>query len=249
MKDIGVEVYKDVLGPAVSEVGVVVGRSVKALLAPIRGLLWGWDRIEEYVENELQKRLEKIPEKQIKSPDPEIAVPLLESLTYTAQNKTLRELYIALLANAMDRRREGIVHPSYVEIIKKMSRIDAVVFEYLANIGGNIMVVNPRVTLSGTSKYLATGLPEWYLGCTIEEYDEFAISASLVRLSKFGIIELMYDRKISGANYEALKHTPFLKKMLSGHNAVRPQALLEIESTESAVFVNEYGRQFRDACK
>lgn len=109
MKDIGVEVYKDTFNPAVSEVGAVAGRSVKALLAPIHGLLWGWDRIEEYVENELQERLEKIPEKQIKTPDPEIAVPLLESLTYTAQNKTLRELYIALLANAMDRRKEGRV--------------------------------------------------------------------------------------------------------------------------------------------
>ena len=37
MKDLGVEVYKDAARPAVSEVGAVAGRTVKALLAPIRG--------------------------------------------------------------------------------------------------------------------------------------------------------------------------------------------------------------------
>ena len=46
--------------------------------------------------------MEKVPEERLKSPDPEIAVPLLQSLTYTAQNETLREMYIALLANSMD---------------------------------------------------------------------------------------------------------------------------------------------------
>lgn len=40
IKDLGIEVYKDAARPAVSEVGAVAGRTVKALLAPIRGFLW-----------------------------------------------------------------------------------------------------------------------------------------------------------------------------------------------------------------
>lgn len=90
VKDLATEVYKDAVSPAVSEVGKVAGRSVKVLLAPIRGFLWGWEKIEEYVEKAVQKRLEKVSEEKLKSPDPEIAVPLIQSLAYTAQNETLR---------------------------------------------------------------------------------------------------------------------------------------------------------------
>lgn len=62
MKALTPEVYKDVAKPALQEVGNVAGRTVKALLSPLRGLLWGWERIEEFVENEVKKRLDKIPE-------------------------------------------------------------------------------------------------------------------------------------------------------------------------------------------
>jgi hypothetical protein len=98
-------------------------------LSPIRGFLWCWEKIEEYVEQAVQKKLEGVPEERLKSPEPEIAVPLIQSLTYTAQNETLREMYIALLANSMDKSKENVVHPSYVEIIRKMNRLDALVFE------------------------------------------------------------------------------------------------------------------------
>src|SRR5690554_6650232 len=115
------EIYKDVAKPALQEVGSVTGRTVKALLSPLRGLLWGWERIEEYVESEVKKRLDKIPEDKRKSPDPEIAVPLLQALTYTAQNETLREMYVNLLANSMNTDKNNVVHPSFVEIIKQMN--------------------------------------------------------------------------------------------------------------------------------
>lgn len=113
------EVYKDLAKPVVSEVGSVAGRTVKALLSPLRGFLWGWERIEKVIEEGVSKKLEKIPEEKRKSPDPEIAVPLIQALGYTAQNETLREMYINLLANSMDTDQEKVVHPSFVEIIKK----------------------------------------------------------------------------------------------------------------------------------
>jgi DNA-binding Lrp family transcriptional regulator len=110
-KTIVPEVYKDLAKPAVSEVGIVAGRTVRALLAPIRGLLWGWERIEEVVEEGVKKRFEKIPEERRKSPEPEIAVPLIQALEYTAQNETLREMYINLLANLMDKSKRKSCSP------------------------------------------------------------------------------------------------------------------------------------------
>ena len=53
------EVYKDIAKPALQEVGSVAGRTVKALLSPIRGMLWGWEQIEKIVEDGVKKKFEK----------------------------------------------------------------------------------------------------------------------------------------------------------------------------------------------
>jgi len=122
------EVYKDLAKPAIIEVGVVAGRTVKALLLPVRAMLWGFELIEKIVEEGLIKRFEKIPEDRRKQPQPEIAVPLIQALSYTAQNETLREMYLNLLANSMDIAKEKDVHPSFVQIIKQMNSVDAMIY-------------------------------------------------------------------------------------------------------------------------
>ncbi len=249
LKDLSIEVYKDVASPAVSEVGSVVGRTARALLSPIRGFLWCWEQFEQFLETEVQKRIDNIPEERLKTPDPEIAVPLIQSLTYTAHNETLREMYVALLANSMDKGKDNVVHPSYVEIIRKMNKLDALVFEQLAQQGGNMRAINPRAMIGNTGKYYSNAYPEWYMGWSIGGYSEFDVSAALVRLDKFGIIDLMYDRTITGASYDDLKNTPFILSRLELCKNQHPDDNLRIDATDSVVSVNEYGKQFHEACK
>jgi hypothetical protein len=248
-KALTTEVYKDIAKPALQEVGSVTGRTVKALLFPIRGLLWGWEKIEIFVEEAVKKKLEKIPEERRKSPEPEIAVPLLQALTYTAQNETLREMYINLLANSMDKEKEKVVQPSFVEIIKQMNTLDAKVFEKLSLSFNYQKIINPTITIKNEKKFVLNATPDWYLGWTIEGYTEFDVSASLVRISKFGLIELLLDRTIDNANYDELKNTQFLIDILNQTKIIRQNTELEISATDSVVYVNEYGKQFKSACK
>ncbi|MFC3811380.1 DUF4393 domain-containing protein [Lacihabitans lacunae] len=242
------EVYKDIAKPVLQEVGSVAGRSTKALLAPLRGLLWGWERIEEFVESEVKKRLDKIPEEKRKSPEPEIAVPLIQALTYTAQNETLREMYINLLANSMNSDKINLVHPSFVEIIKQMNSLDAKVFDELAKSNAYQKIINPKIMLKGQDRFISNATPEWYAGWSIEGYTEFDVSSSMIRLRKFGLIELMFDR-ITDNDYTNIKSTPFLLSILNKYQIANSDTELVIEGTESIVYVNEYGNQFKDACK
>lgn len=243
------EVYKDIAKPALQEVGSVAGRTVKALLSPIRGMLWGWEQIEMFVEEGVKKKFERIPEERRKSPEPEIAVPLLQALTYTAQNETLRDMYINLLANSMDSDKEKVVHPSFVEIIKQMNTLDAKVFEKLAQSFHYQKIINPTIAVKNEAKFLSNATPDWYLGWTIEGYTEFDVSASLVRISKFGLIELMLDRTAGKDGYDVLENTKFLTDTLEIFKIRNPHLELEIKSTESIVYVNEYGQQFKSACQ
>ena len=243
------EVYKDLAKPAVSEVGLVAGRTVKALLSPIRGLLWGWEQIEKVVEEGVKKRFEKVPEERQKSPDPEIAVPLIQALTYTAQNETLREMYINLLANSMDTEKEKFVHPSFVEIIKQMNSLDAKVFDKLSKTTNYQKIFNPRISIKTQSTFFSSATPEWYMGWKIDNFDEFDVSASFVRLSKFGLVELMYDRTAGKDGYDDIIKNPFLLNILNRYKLANPDKDLELEGTKSVVYVNEYGIQFKNACK
>lgn len=243
------EVYKDIAKPVFQEVGSVAGRTAKALLSPIRGMLWGWEQIEMFVEENVKKKFEKIPEDRRKSPEPEIAVPLLQALTYTAQNETLREMYINLLANAMDSDKEKVVHPSFVAIIKQMNTLDAKVFEKLSQTFNYQKITNPTIGVKGQTNILTNATPDWYLGWTIDNYTEFDVSASLVRLSKFGLVELMLDRTAGKGGYEIFENTEFLIEVLNKYKAKNPNLDLEIRSMHSITYVNEYGQQFKSACQ
>jgi hypothetical protein len=243
------EVYKDLAQPVTKVVGEVAGRSVKALLSPVRGLLWGWEKIEQMVEDGLSKRFKEIPKESLKTPDPEIAVPLMQALSYTAQNETLKEMYLNLLANSMKISKEKDVHPSFVELIKQMNSLDAKVFDKLASTKGYQKAINPSISIKNEGKVFIDATPEWFIGWTIPDFNAYDVSSSLIRLSKFGIIELMFDRTAGTDLYESLKSHPDLLEILSVYQKANPDLILEIAAINSILYVNEYGKQFQRACK
>ncbi|KAA9325208.1 DUF4393 domain-containing protein [Adhaeribacter soli] len=243
------EVYKDLAKPATVVVGEVAGRSVKALLAPVRGLLWGWEKIEELVTEGVNKRFEKIPEERRQTPEPEIAVPLMQALSYTAQNETLREMYLNLLANSMDKSMNREVHPSFVELIKQMNSLDAKVFDRLAQIRGFQLAIHPTISIKNKGKILVDVTPEWFVGWVIPGHDIFEVSTSLIRLSKFGLIELMYDSTLKNQTSDSLRSHKELITILSKCQVENSDLELEIEATDCVLHVNEFGKQFQKACK
>ncbi len=138
IKSVVPEIYKDIISPAAKEVGkglVTVGKAVNIALAPIAGLVWGYDKIEKYVKTAVEKRLKNKNPDDIQSPPPNIAGPLLESLRFSGYQEDLRELYANLLASSMDKNIASNAHPSFVEIIKQISPDEA-----------KILNVLPRVT-------------------------------------------------------------------------------------------------------
>ena len=117
------QVYKDTLQPA----GKVVGRTVQAALAPLRGLLYSIEKVEEIIYEGVERRLadRKIAEEKIKTPAPEIAVPIMQALIYCGENEALREMYLNLLTSTMDSDKEKTAHRAYVQIVNQLSPLEA----------------------------------------------------------------------------------------------------------------------------
>lgn len=241
--------YEDLAQPAAKEIGTALERTVHALLFPVRGLCWGFEKIEQTVTTGLERRLEKVKPEKLHTPEPEIAVPLMQALTYTAQNDTLREMYLNLLANSMNEDYDKAVHTSYVEIIKQMNRLDVLVFSTLVKNGGKkIKAITPHVTIIEDDKSYVNAMPRWFLGWTVEHFDIFDISTCLERLSRLGLIELVFDRTAGEDGYDGLKSSPLIVSIFDRYVFEHPTTALELTTENDVLFVNEFGQRFAEAC-
>jgi hypothetical protein len=130
-----VPIYQDAVQPAAKEVGIAlqtVAKSIHVALAPIKGLVWGYERIVAYLDAKLSERLKDVPPERLITPNPIVAVPVMQSLLYTAQEEDLREMFGNLLATSMDKEVAKNAHPSFVELIKQLSPDEARLVRYLS---------------------------------------------------------------------------------------------------------------------
>lgn len=130
------ELVKVALTPSAEELGkglVTIARTINLALEPLAGVIWGYEKIKAHVIEGLVKRFADKPESIIK-PRLNVVGPLIESMKFTAQEETLREMYINLLASSMDAENVNGVHPSYVEVIRQLTADEAKIISFLPTI-------------------------------------------------------------------------------------------------------------------
>ena len=81
----------------------------------------------------LAEKLKHIPEDKIVEPEPYVAVPALQQLSYSLDSEELRELYANLLASSMNIDKKGEVHPAFVDIIKQLAPDEAKLLKYFSS--------------------------------------------------------------------------------------------------------------------
>ncbi len=101
-------------------------KAFRLFLAPIQLLTVAQDRLANFCE----RVRAKVPEEQQQEASPSIALPILMDLRFMEDDNPLTELYLNLLARAIDRERCGEAHPAFVKIIEQMSPDEAVVMSH-----------------------------------------------------------------------------------------------------------------------
>ncbi len=125
------KVYDDVASPAFKEIGEAARNTVKAsrfLLAPIDYLAAHHDRWLNF----LKRVSDKVPEGNLIPAHPQLAGPVFEGLRYLEQDSLLAELFVNLLARAIDRERASEAHPAFATIISQLSPDEALIIFYLS---------------------------------------------------------------------------------------------------------------------
>lgn len=130
-----VPVYQDLVQPAAKEIGTAAGKIVKAALSPVLAMVWGLEKIGEWLVPALAKRLKDVPKDRVVTPNPTVAGPALEALRFAGNEPDLREMYANLLANAMDAEKAHIAHPAFVEILRQLSSEEAKLLQVIITPG------------------------------------------------------------------------------------------------------------------
>lgn len=113
------DVYSDVLQPAAKQTGKLLEKLPRAINAALSELdIWiskrenNIDKTKKLLEHELENQN---PEK-IVSPDPYVAVPAIQAISYSIDSDELRSMYAKLLSKSMHVDYQQQVHPSFVDI-------------------------------------------------------------------------------------------------------------------------------------
>lgn len=201
------EIYDDGLKPATKESGKVLAlipQTINAALAPLRQ----WIAQKEYnvaeTEKLLAQKLEKVEYQKIVSPESYVAVPAIQAIAYSMNSEELRELYANLLAKSMYIETKERVHPSFVEIIKQMSPIDALVFKKIMG-----REVNPMINLimkneKGEFRTIITNVTD------INIVSQELIGVSIDNLTKQNLLSVPDDGFYSNEKvYDSILQTEF----------------------------------------
>ncbi|QKH05008.1 DUF4393 domain-containing protein (plasmid) [Bacillus cereus] len=158
---------------------------------------------------ELEQAVSSIPEENIVEPPLHIVGPTLEASKYYFENDELRMMFANLIASSINTETISKAHPSFIEIIKQLSPLDAqnlklfkdtyrhpiVNYIYRSSVGGGAPCK--------TNVFLENE----------QNQDIDLNSASISNLSRLGLISITFDRAFDQDDlYKKYLNHPVLKE-------------------------------------
>jgi len=149
------QIYEDLAQPGVKQVGIalesVLGLS-NTLLLPLRLINEKSNEIFKANMNKFRKKMEEIPNERINQVPPQLGLPIIERLTYISDEE-LSDLFINLLSTASDTDTFSLSHPSFVQLIDRLSIDEARILNYLKGME-YIPYINFQLKKVGNTGYL-----------------------------------------------------------------------------------------------
>ncbi|BCD01250.1 hypothetical protein BC30048_4152 [Bacillus cereus] len=142
-------------------------------------------KYEQYKET-INSKLQKIPQENLVEPPLHIVGPALEASRFYIEADELKEMFANLIASSMDSRRISQVHPSFTEVIKQLSPLDAANIELFKE-GNDYPICDYRASYEG-----AKGFSTLATNVFLENPDvqDLALQAtSISNLIRLGLIE------------------------------------------------------------
>lgn len=174
--------------------------------------------LEKYA-NEVKSGIEKISEENIQEPKMSVVGPALEASKFYIEEDEIRGMFAKLIASSMDKTQSINIHPSFVEIIKVLSPLDAQNLYSLYH-GGDETISKIRVTNKENESY-TDHFNHVFLG-NPECQDNNLIESSIDNLIRLKLVDVSYSEyKSDDSLYDKHRENELFLKFKSEQEEVQ----------------------------
>lgn len=205
---------------------VTLSRTINNALLPLAAVNFAFDKARSYFEGKFQtdvaERAANIPPESIQEPKASVAGPTLQALAFTYEEDSLRNMFLGLLATAMDSRKSETAHPAFVEIIKQLDSTEALHLIDLLKSQNYVAIASVEKTLTGGGQNsLARHLVNLRNKATKQPTRLPRFPAMLENWSRLGLIEIHYDAWLTDENsYNWVETRPEYVELKSLHDSL-----------------------------
>lgn len=201
------EAYVDLIRPAARIVGKnleTVAQAINVAMAPIRGLVWRMERLEQWLASALLKRLSESRPEDIQPPQSYVAGQLLLQLQFCSEQEQLREMYANLLASAMLKDTATGVHPAFVQVIQQLTPGEAVILRHIASHGRNFSLDESYTDLRGPANAKGSISAQFRITCEMATVAHPELSEAY--LDNLLRLKVLTEQRWSESEYVAPGH-------------------------------------------
>ena len=194
----------------------------------------------ENLRNSTLQQVATIPPENIQEPPLKIIGPALEASKYYIEEEELRSMFAKILASSFDDRKNSIIHPSFVEIIKQLDITDARILQTLKEqnhvTGSPIPCMKAVVKSDDGTKII---FPIIYFIDGSEGIGELA--PSLTNLERLGLLKIKSDTYATDdAGYDFIRNNFIVQKVLENYP--------EISIEKMCFSITPLGKNFLEVC-
>ncbi|AYA42987.1 MULTISPECIES: DUF4393 domain-containing protein [Bacillus] len=206
---------------------------------------------EDYV-YKVQNKTQDIPEEFLKEPELSIVGPAIEASKYYIDSEQLREMFANLISSTIDSRKYPKAHPSFVEIIKQLSPIDAKNLKAFKGATVTYPIVQYRLLLENNSGITQNN----NVFLENEEVQDIDLnSTSVTNLNRLGLLDIIYGRTLAyeGA-YDKFYTEPLFKSIKDAFKNGEHKEhdylsqFKDIEIVKGVISLSPFGSDFIDIC-
>lgn len=241
------QIYKDLAQPSVRAVGSALGTVFEfstSFLLPVKLLNEKIKLIFTKNLNDYKDKLEKVSEEKICEVHPQIGIPIIEKLTYTT-NAEIADLFTTLLVNASNIDMGYTAHPSFINIIERLTPDEARIIKYLKD-KSDILYCDFRALTGKNNGYVDVAQYLTLVPFEVELQYPDNINAYFANLVSLGIlIDMNGTHKLDQKVYDQIKDKyEFEEYKLN----IDTKYFIGFTTNDSFFKVTDFGKLFIAAC-
>lgn len=189
--------YDDLAHPTAKSVGntlSLVPRTIGVWLGKWEKWVINGEESIRLTAQAVEEKAAKIPEDKLTEPEPYVAIPAVQQLSYCYDSEELRNMYANLLVSSMNQDTKLAVHPGYTSIINQLSPLDIRVLERMKSRGTILSLVS--IQLRFPNKSFIELVRDYAIELKDVVSDLKILCATLQNLQRLGLIKVRYDQQV-----------------------------------------------------